>query len=220
MAIVGDSHGEHLFLGLAEALKGKENLAYYQYTCRPLYGLHETKACEDISATIDYFASDPNIKSVILADYWSQWFEIHGTEPNAAKTFETSLTLTLERLSEKKIYIALDIPIFPFDPTLCVKRPFASRAPRQCTIPRSDFENSSKAYRASIANVVSHFPSVTLLDLAKFVCNDQTCSMREHGTFYYRDNSHLSVDGSKYIGGKIASEIELSLPVHANDNGG
>jgi hypothetical protein len=59
VALVGDSHSEHLFLGLAEALPNK-NIVYYTIDQRPL------KSRNGMDRIIDHVASDPTVETVIV----------------------------------------------------------------------------------------------------------------------------------------------------------
>lgn len=65
MAIIGDSHAEHLFIGLAEALPSK-NIAYYLKTGYPFL---ENKEYTEI---FDYVLKSQSIKKVILTMAWGR----------------------------------------------------------------------------------------------------------------------------------------------------
>jgi peptidoglycan/LPS O-acetylase OafA/YrhL len=210
-AIIGDSHAEHLFVGVAEALRDTQNVVYYQYRCQPFYDQAADPNCRTVTRAIDYIASDPNINSVLIASFWVARVPIKGkNESESLAYFRHGLETTLLKLSSKKnIFIAVDIPNFPFDVASCGWRPNPLGLARlgHCTMPRSDYEDATKAYREVLLDLIKEFPSVRLLNLANFLCDDRTCSMRKDGVVMYRDPSHLSIAGSEYVGGEIAHAI-------------
>ncbi len=210
VAIVGDSHAEHLFIGVAEELGASQNVVYYQYPCEPFFAQNEDAQCGAMTEAIEYVASNPLIRTVVIAGYWVGRFQLKGkTDAESAAFFEQGLESTFKKLSNKEVYIALDVPSFPFDSRGCVSRPnpLGLHRSERCEMPRAGHEEATKMYRTALKRVAGRFPSVRVLDLAKYLCNDQTCSMRRGGLLMYRDGSHLSVEGSKYVGAEIARAI-------------
>ena len=57
IAIIGDSHAEHLFIGLSEALPSK-NIVYYTRPTLPILGNNE------FNHVFDYVLSNKNIKTI------------------------------------------------------------------------------------------------------------------------------------------------------------
>lgn len=215
VAIVGDSHAEHLFVGVAEALKDSENVVYYQYPCQPFYEQRDEPGCRAMTDAIDYIASDPMINSVVIAIHSGRFRGTEATEAESALAFERGLETTLLRLSGKsRVYLAIDVPGFSFDATGCVARriSFGLSKPERCSMPRAEYEESSRAYRKAVSDVASRFPSVKVLDLAKYLCDDAVCSMRKDGILMYRDATHLSIEGSRYIGREIAAAMAEQGP--------
>ncbi len=54
--------------------------------------------------------------------------------------------------------------------------------------------------------VLVHHPEVGWIDLSSFMCNEMTCSMAPHGQLLYRDNNHLNILGSQYVGAQIVRQ--------------
>ena len=42
-----------------------------------------------------------------------------------------------------------------------------------------------------------------MIHTAKYFCQNGFCSMAKNGKLFYRDNHHLNINGSKYLGRKI-----------------
>jgi len=105
----------------------------------------------------------------------------------------------------KKVIFALDIPSLPFDPKICLdNRPFRLTEIKQeaCFYPRSEFESKDKQYRDDVLSVLKDFPQVKVFDPADALYDEQYCWGKKNGKLLYStygSNSHLSVDGSKFV---------------------
>lgn len=110
IAILGDSHAEHLFLGLAEALPQK-NIVYYEKDTLPII---DNAQFEHV---FNYVLSNKKIKKVMLNAYWTK----RKNEIPKHKTFEEALVKTVKTLSShnKEVFIVDDVPDFSFDPKQC-----------------------------------------------------------------------------------------------------
>src|SRR5262249_20282982 len=133
IAIIGDSHAEDLFIGLAERLKDLNIVTYIR-------GALPVRSAKIYDEIFDYVESDKSIQAVILAGYWNvtrkDW-------PNGSN-LEIELTKTVRNLvrSGKAVNLAGDRPDFPFDPGVCKyirHRFFAWQSQR---VARCDMERS------------------------------------------------------------------------------
>lgn len=87
IAIIGDSHAEDLFIGLAEQLP-ELNIVTYIQDALPILGK------KDYDEIFDYVSRDKNISTVILAGYW----DVRQHEVPAGSSFEVELARTVRFL--------------------------------------------------------------------------------------------------------------------------
>ncbi len=196
VAIVGDSHAEQLFLGLAEQF-GEYNIAYYIKTTLPVISDPEFKT------VYRYVLSDNNIKTVIISSYW---YVKQAMVPKGS-SLQAELSSTVEALGAlgKKVILTDDVPNFPFDPKNCKYSRRFSRT-NYCVQASEFFNGQRQTYYPSLQYVARTHSNVTLLDIPKYFCNSQTCSMANAGHILYRDNQHLNLDGTRYLAKKIAAD--------------
>jgi peptidoglycan/LPS O-acetylase OafA/YrhL len=216
-AIVGDSHAENLFIGLAEKMRGKENVIYLLNDCLPFVGLIGVLGCDEMSKLIRHITSDPNVKTILLSGNWLGRWDNRRIRLSAdvkiadkKRIFESALTSTLLELTDagKEVYLMIDIPTFEQGPAKCVPtRPFGSKSPRVCTIRKSDHLDNTEQYLAVMRSVLKQFPSVRLIDPTDYLCDSENCSMKIEGVLLYRDTNHLSVDGSKFLGPRLIEQF-------------
>lgn len=200
VALVGDSHVEALFLGLAEALPGT-NIAFYILDAAPI---------DDegpMSLVIDEVARDPSIKSVVVNAYW------------AARTFSgADLAKTLRSFTEagKQVFLADDVPTYPFDASACA----FSKAPlipvTECEQERVRFDSVYASYFRELIEAADAVRGVTLIRTARYLCDEDVCSMTLNGRLLYRDGNHLNNAGSRYVVSRLlhdAPELVEALSV-------
>jgi hypothetical protein len=117
---------------------------------------------------------------------------------------------TLERLlaKNKRIIFVLDVPELGFDPKSCVEmRPWrlTERPLKQpCAVARQAFDERNRDYRALVASVLQDFPAVQVFDAAAELCDTQWCWAMKDGQMLYRDDDHLSVQGSLHVARALA----------------
>jgi hypothetical protein len=129
------------------------------------------------------------------------------------QVFETAMRATIERLlaKNKHIIFVIDWPEIGFDPQSCVdSRPLrlTDWVKQPCALPRQDFEQRSREYRELVLSVLKDFPSVKVFDAPAQLCDDQWCwAMKDH-MLLYRDDHHLSIEGSRYLAKELVKLIE------------
>jgi len=219
VAIVGDSHAEHLFIGIAEQLRGRENVAYFFDECLPFLGLTGTEGCDNVAKVLEYIVADPHISTVILASAWAGRSADKATRArtpipsrgDGMDTFEVGLRATLAALNSanKRVYLALDIPEFPKGSFFCSPpRPFAPKRAEVCSIPKADYLATTERFESIVQSVLAKGDySVKLIRPGNSLCDEARCWMRRQGVLLYRDTNHLSVEGSRYVGRQIAREL-------------
>lgn len=199
VAIIGDSHAEHLFIGLAEELD-RANVAFYIKQALPYGGQPE------FESIYKHVIASNDISTVILTGFWSQKPGNIFIDVNLKN--QISLTVAKLTASNKKVYLTDDVPNFSFSPELCqFTRRFSYTT--NCKQESSFFFNQYKNYFPLLKEITDSNKSVEIINTAKYFCKDGYCSMASDGELFYRDNHHLNINGSRFLARKI---------VHDNQN--
>jgi peptidoglycan/LPS O-acetylase OafA/YrhL len=198
IAIIGDSHAENLFIGVAEQFP-ESNIVTYIQSALPLLGR------KDYDEIFDYMSRDKNISTVILAGYW----ELRLREVPAGSSLEAELARTVRFLvqSGKNVDLVDDTPNFSIDPTVCKYKPrvFIWNAQREpvCSMNASFFRNQQVKYRPALVAVAASSPNVRLVETEDAFCDEDVCSAAKNGVLFFRDQDHLTVEGSQYLGRRL-----------------
>ena len=184
LLLLGDSHAEHLFIGLAEELKGR-NVGFY------ITGNGLNVSDPEFMRIFEAALTDPSIRTVIVANMWV----VREIPKSELITFFRRLAA-----SGKDVYVTDDIPIFKIDPDQC-------KLEGVCTQTNSyaaRLENNSLRDLISAIKIV---PNVTLIETYRYFCKGgEYCSMRDARDLLYRDSNHLNISGSRFVGRLIVQE--------------
>ena len=194
--IIGDSHAENIFIGLAEKLANKNIISFF-IDSLPYYN---NKKTEEL---FNYIISNKNINIVILSSYWNHK---KSNAENEGIDFKNELFFTVKKLTEanKLVYIVDDIPNFPFFVTHCKYARF-SFSKRVCDSEISYYE-SQHSYYPSLQYIEKSFSHVKILQTKQYFCTQSTCSMLIDDKLLYRDYDHLNILGSKYLGNRLLDD--------------
>lgn len=191
VAIVGDSHAEHLFVGFAESFPNK-NIAFY---------IHDVAPVEDggaMTEIISQVSSDQTISTVIVNAFWGQKL-----------VPEDDLISVLEKFTEsgKFTFVLDDVPSFPFPAEQCNsgKSPWVPLS--NCQQESSGFELSYREYLPALEGSVRAVEGAELLSSTGYFCRDGYCDMVQDDQLLYRDSHHLNEDGSRYLVSKILEDF-------------
>jgi peptidoglycan/LPS O-acetylase OafA/YrhL len=193
IALIGDSHAEHLFIGIAEALPNK-NIAFYIRASAPFVGN------DDFSTIYKHVISSKSLRTVILTMAWARKID----EGLPVSTMENEILKTARLLIEsgKDVYISDGVPAFKFAPEICKGRWLSTKIPN-CEVTQ---KNESRSDLVALQNVVSKDSRIKLLKTRKYLCSEDACSMVKDGKLLYRDTHHLNINGSKYVGRRIVED--------------
>lgn len=196
LALLGDSHAEHLFTGVAEQLH-HVNVAYYAKNALPL--LSENK----FQVILDRVLQDQNIRQVVISALWIN--RLNEIPKNTTLASELSRTIKALQASGKKVYLADDNLKFIFDPQRCkFQRPFTHST--KCDEPKVNLDNQRAQYIDALQEAVRLNPGVEWIEISSMMCTDATCSMASKGRLLYRDNNHLNIPGSQFVGAQIVAK--------------
>lgn len=172
IAIIGDSHANHLYLGIAE--KAKDGVALFPASCAaPFIDISSgtsdidpnivrvrKNAYQLINSAYNFIFQDPNIKTVILGhnpdcSYIDAKDMENLQEKDVDKILEDGVRRTLNLLlkSKKEIVILLDSPHLPYDPSNCAIRSIRPIGRNKCIFPK-EYSEGQKKYNNIIKKVI------------------------------------------------------------------
>jgi peptidoglycan/LPS O-acetylase OafA/YrhL len=191
VALIGDSHAEHLFAGLAEALTGVNLVMFGQG------GIPFTND-KDFKNIFNYVLNDKNITRVILSAHWNAKFI---SEHMSAVEVEAGLLETVNKLSAagKRVFITDDVPEFSFDPYKC-KYDGRLGLAHNCSEDASLLRKQLQMFQPILQSVADRNVAVKIIPTAEMFCDKNECSMARDGVLFFRDAHHLNINGSKYLG--------------------
>jgi hypothetical protein len=235
IAVLGDSHADHSFPGIADTF-GDRNVLYFGVpSCPPLKGilsydygdkLRCTRMNDSVSA---YVAGRPEIEVVILAFAMPFYYTDKGMayqhlgpnepmlwnigsldpQPTRFASITTSLGRTVDFYLKagKQVVLMLDAPELPFMPAHCIERGRLLQ-PRDCTVPRKTYLERQHTMREFVQAELSGRRGFRVYDPIGVFCDDEVCRMRKDGRFLYRDSNHLSIHGSRLVADDLRRFIE------------
>lgn len=192
VALVGDSHVEHLFPGLASRYPNV-NFVYFQRSALPI----ESEGMSDI---IDYVATSKSIKVVLLAASWqTRGFPVDQIE-TTVNTFQAS---------GKEVFITDDVPHFEFEPSQCKFSVSLFSHSHRCEISKEYNEQLYSSFSSKLDFIAQKYPTLHLIRTNSSFCNIQECSMRRGHEILFRDQTHLNLLGSKFLASVIAKNSDF-----------
>lgn len=223
VALIGDSHANQFYPPLKDYFTHKgENLILLAKSGVPsLINVTVKREGENsLENVFKWVLENPKIHTVILASFWSSYFNEHGTttgktkykgilqdKENQTRTkqqeiFEIHLAKTLQKLADhnKKIIFFFDILSTPFYLDHCVNRQkqvfSLNQDTRTCTFEQGPSEAEQIEYRKSVQQILKAHPQVTSFDPMIFNCQNSVCDVVRDNQFMYSDEHHLSVGGA------------------------
>jgi hypothetical protein len=200
VAVVGDSHAEHLFAGVAEHLP-EDVVAIYLQNAVPF------RSDPLMRGIYTELGRNKHLKAVVFAMHWPRRYNEFGD----AAAFRTELGATLSYLKglDVAVVVAGDLPWFASEPPTCKYEVFPGNL-RYCTVERSDAIEARHRYGPIVADVTSDL-GIPLVPLRDVFCDGDACSMVRDEIVQYRDSNHLNRAGSDAVGAKISAELRTLL---------
>jgi hypothetical protein len=198
IAVVGDSHAEHILLGLTEDLPDTGFMLFDTNQTLPFIS---SKLSNHFFDVID---ANSKIDSVVLVAYWHLRKQL--ITPGSSYLQETTPTAQKLNAHGKKVFLIDGTPNFSFMPTKC-KYDWPFLRVQQCTESKL-FEQQHSQYFPDFVKAAQQSP-IELIQLKQLFCEDGTCTMAKDGKLLFRDDNHLNMNGSRYVG-KVISQALLS----------
>lgn len=191
--LLGDSHAEHLYIGLAESMD-KKNVAFYiqdgaPYVTNPKF-----------STIFHELTKGNSVKTVVLTMHYNS--RVNNSEELRLGFEETIRTL---RSAGNKVVLVGDIPRFKVHPEH-IKYGDMTRALKMSKMSVEQANAQREVYHGVLEQLSADL-GVKYVDLYPQICGTDSCSMVSGNRLLYRDKHHLNILGSKLLGGYLAQEI-------------
>jgi hypothetical protein len=245
IAVIGDSHAGHLFVGLASHLAshsaGEGGVAVFPASCAaPFIDIstatndpkanHVRKdAYKLINSAYDFVIRDPEIRTVVLAHNpmcsGDDAKDISNPgKQDIAAILRDGMLRSVEALlrANKEVIILFDSPFLPYEPAQCAKRPFMSGLnTEKCSFERTRFDSLKPfaRYRSIVAEVQKIHPDLRTYDLADLFCDATHCVIQKDGRLLFSDNDHLTTEGSLYVAPHLIEAIRGARREHSDRAG-
>ena len=192
VVLVGDSHAEHLFLGLAESIPEK-NVAFYIQAGLPYMGNPE------FDTIFSEVLRNTNVRHIFLTVHYFGRVDAQGN--GLYDGFST--TIKALRGAGKSVTLVGDIPVFEYDPSACVYS--RKKMETSCAIGVEDARRQRARYDASLSKLATEY-GLRYVRLDESLCSDGECAMFKGDSILYRDSNHLNIAGSKMVGRYLAEK--------------
>ena len=197
IAVVGDSHAEHILLGLTEAMPNVGFLLFDTNQTLPFVSSQLSNHFFDV------IVANSKIDSVILIAYW----HLRKQLIPPSSSYAQEIIPTVQKLSShgKRVFLIDGTPNFSFLPSKC-KYDWPFLRVQQCTEAKL-FEKQHIQYSSDFIEATKQSP-ITLIELAPLFCEGGTCSMAKDGKLFFRDDNHLGMNGSRYVAPSISKALQ------------
>lgn len=188
IAVVGDSHAEHILLGLSDAMPDTAFMLFDTNQTLPFISSPLSNHFFDV---ID---GNQKIDSVLLVAYWNLRKQL--LVPGSSYLQEIIPTVKKLSAHQKKVFLVDGTPNFSFLPTKC-KYDWPFLRVQQCEESKI-FDKQHTQYSQDFKEATKK-SSLQLIELKPLFCENNSCSMAKDGKLLFRDDNHLSMNGSRYI---------------------
>lgn len=194
IVLLGDSHAEHLFLGLAEYIPNK-NIGFYIFGEKPYID------ADDFKLIFNEILNNNKPQHVVLAMHYAGRLDSLGS--GLYEGFSGTIKALIK--AGKSVSLVGDVPRFSHDPGLCVYS-FSAQSRSSCVISRDYFERQSLIYENILVRLAEEY-GLQYFSVYNNLCDEYSCSMDKGGVILYRDNNHLNIFGSQIIGKSLAERL-------------
>jgi hypothetical protein len=216
----GDSYAMHLAQGM---LASNPNIALVQVTrsvCGPMVGVAPVNAeyprpwaegcIQSNDRIVDYLRNTPSIKYAVLASpfhaYLTQGNQLLLADGRLVESGEAGMSALRKTLSAIRELGVTPLVVAPppkngMDIGRCLVN--ASRfgvAPSACNFRTADINLPTRQVYAALSELE---PETKVIWLHRAICGQETCNALIERTFIYRDNGHLSREGSALLGQRM-----------------
>ncbi|RKE69784.1 acyltransferase family protein [Pseudorhodoplanes sinuspersici] len=227
--LVGDSHALNLVYGLDRLFKeaGIRGIAIYDHGClflrgtqRFQRGVPDRTCARNVADAFNQLARDRH-PVIFAGNYGGYNREIglagsgepfEGSGRDYIAWIETHLRDSLEALGadERPVVIVSSAYNTGIDTAKCAAQ-FGDADPKCVPQSLESARNKTAAIDAMIVNVGASVPGLTILDPKISFCDSTHCVVRDNGLPFFRDNAHLTNEGSAFLIGRLKPALLSAL---------
>ena len=207
VVLLGDSHAEHLFIGLAESLP-KRNVAFYIQAAKPYLEV------KDFAAAFEELLGNSKPQTVLLSMYYMERLKHESSSLQAAWT----QTITALQQAGKQVVVLGDVPKFPQDPEICMYSKVRGDWMSACDISVEELQHQYSFYDSTL-RALSTTLHVPYVQVDAPLCGSYFCRLSQGEQMLYRDKNHLNIAGSRVVGAYVAQQLKdlAIVPSQAED---
>ena len=200
VAILGNSYAMHLVEGLKENYPAQRFVQLTQDSCQVHLNDRSKKAgeieCREfILNSLNTIKTSKEIKSVVIS---STFKDI--TEPENIKSFKEVLREL--KKAGKKVLIVGPTPSIGKDIGKCISNYYGTSEISSCDFRKKQIPEAHWL-KINELTKISEEMAVEFQDLTEVICETDICRMVTDDVIIYRDEGHLSVEGSTFIMNKL-----------------
>ena len=199
IAVVGDSHAEHVLLGITDAMP---EVAFMLFDTNQTLPFVSSDLSNHFFDVID---SNSKIDTVVLVAYW----HLRKGLIAPGSSYLQEIIPTAQKLSShsKKVFLVDGTPNFSFLPTKC-KYDWPFLRVQQCA-EANRFVKQHSQYFGDFQEAEKVAP-IKRIELMPLFCEGAICTMAKDGKLFFRDDNHLSINGSRHITPMLVDALILS----------
>lgn len=193
VVILGDSHGAHLFVGLAELLP-EENVAWLRSSASTYQSL------ESDSGRLDSVFQSSTTHTIVVGEYWlnpSRDSMPEALRLLAQQTRDAGVSLVIPNGTPH-----LNFPVFRCKWGLAI-----NVENKVCQFPSEPVMKSAESYLHELEQIELDFGHVLIAPTLQVFCGESVCIVGNEREIFFRDNNHLGVFGSRVAAVPIIDAI-------------
>jgi peptidoglycan/LPS O-acetylase OafA/YrhL len=197
IAVVGDSHAEHILLGISDAMP---EVAFMLFDTNQTLPFISSALSNHFFDVID---GNSKIDTVVLVAYW----HLRKGLIAPGSSYLQEIIPTAQKLSShsKQVFLVDGTPNFSFLPTKC-KYDWPFLRVQQCA-EANLFTKQHSQYFVDFQEAEKVAP-IKRIELMPLFCEGNSCSMAKDGKLFFRDDNHLSINGSRYIATTLRTALQ------------
>lgn len=213
LAVIGDSHANHLFYGLNTSANERYNKAILigAAGCHPAFHSGLSQKCDDqIEGTLKMISSLNSVEYVILSAAASRIQSDEGSLESFLVGYKNTIT-ELQKMHKKIVFI-IDTPAFKESPVICARNPLRIReyfrkADSLCDSVAIDKTEPRNIYAKFISRLEQQNRDVIFYDAHGVFCNAGECQIVKNSILLFADKNHLTNYGSQLVVDQILQTL-------------
>jgi peptidoglycan/LPS O-acetylase OafA/YrhL len=227
--LLGDSHALNLVYGLDLLFKEHNirGIAFYDHGCLFLYGttrflrgVPDEGCAKNVAHGFETVARD-HYPVILAGDYAVYVHQIgdlgahkpfDGVNQNYLDWIEVRLELSLQFIGarDRRVIMMAESYNAGIDVSRCVLAPSRRLASCAPTSPQG-IKLATKPVDDMINRLRDRFPGLVVLDPKTAFCALENCKVVDNGVPYFRDQSHLTNEGSAFLIGRLAPQLLTAI---------